>query len=115
MKYIFTENCPITIQESGSMLKGASDACLLASSSSNGPHPTIEDVDPLLFLIQRTPSSISHTIESKGSFELNWNYENKGLSNTKITNSKAAIYKSLKVKYFLIIDTILIFVSVKQY
>ena len=54
-------------------------------------------MDPLLFQIQQTPSTLRQMIGGKGDLELEWKYENKGYPVVQIMNSKAVIYKSLTV------------------
>lgn len=67
------------------------------SSTDTKPHPTLQHMDPLLFQIQQTPSNLGQMTGRKGALELEWKYENKGYPVVQIMNSKAVIYKSLKV------------------
>ena len=87
----------MTISHSGSVWKGTSERCSLISSADTRPHPTLQHMDPLLYQIQQTPSNLGQLIGGKGDLDLEWKYENKGYPVTQIMNSKAVIYKSLKV------------------
>ena len=87
----------MTISHSGSVWKGTSERCSLISSADTRPHPTLQHMDPLLYQIQQTPSNLGQMIGGKGYLDLEWKYENKGYPVTQIMNSKAVIYKSLKV------------------
>ena len=89
--------CTGTISSLNSNTSMTSEGCLNIQVTSLISHPSLKNLDPILFGLQRIPSMLK--VQVKGSnkpFDLNWNYEATDVNNKQPGN----IERYLKVSFF---------------
>ena len=90
--------CTGTISSLNSNMSMTSEGCLNIQVTSLISHPSLKNLDPILFGLQRIPSMLK--VQVKGSnkpFDLNWNYEASDVN----IKQPGHIERYLKVSFFL--------------
>ena len=91
--------CTGAISSLNSNTSMTSEGCLNIQVTSLISHPSLKNLDPILFGLQRFPSMLK--VQVKGStkpFDLNWNYEASDVNN----KQPGHIEKYLKVSFLLV-------------
>ena len=89
--------CTGTISSLNSNMSMTSEGCLNIQVTSLISHPSLKNLDPILFGLQRIPSMLK--VQVKGSnkpFDLNWNYEASDVN----IKQPGHIERYLKVSFF---------------